>query len=226
MVAVRREEFAAQSKPLHLVIPEYCDPLGYRIAKRAVDLVGALIGLILALPMMIVAAIAIKLESPGGVFFHHTRLGKGGRPFEFYKFRSMCQEAVVLRAVLEGLNEMSGPVFKIRKDPRITGVGKIIRKMSIDELPQLWHVLTGQMSLVGPRPPVPEEVARYEPWMLERLSVKPGLTCLWQVSGRSDISFDQWMKLDIEYVRNRSLWLDLKILAKTIPAVLTGRGAY
>lgn len=226
MVAVRREEFAAQSKPLHLVIPESCDPLGYRIAKRAVDLVGALIGLILALPMMIVAAIAIKLESPGGVFFHHTRLGKGGRPFEFYKFRSMCQEAVVLRAVLEGLNEMSGPVFKIRKDPRITGVGKIIRKMSIDELPQLWHVLTGQMSLVGPRPPVPEEVARYEPWMLERLSVKPGLTCLWQVSGRSDISFDQWMKLDIEYVRNRSLWLDLKILAKTIPAVLTGRGAY
>ncbi|MBM3501688.1 MAG: sugar transferase, partial [Armatimonadetes bacterium] len=110
--------------------------------------------------------------------------------------------------------------------PRMTAVGRLIRKMSVDELPQLWHVLTGQMSIVGPRPPVPDEVERYAPWMMERLSVKPGLTCIWQVSGRSDIGFDEWMRLDVEYVRNRSFWLDLKILAQTIPAVLTGRGAY
>ncbi|MBM3472677.1 MAG: sugar transferase [Armatimonadetes bacterium] len=190
------------------------------------DLVGASVALLMALPLMIVTAIVIKLESTGAVFFHHTRLGQGGEPFEFFKFRSMCQEAVVLRAALEGMNEVSGPVFKIRKDPRITAVGRVLRKMSVDELPQLWHVLTGQMSLVGPRPPVPDEVARYEPWMLQRLSVKPGLTCIWQVSGRSDIGFDEWMRLDVEYVRNRSLWLDLKILLLTIPAVLTGRGAY
>jgi lipopolysaccharide/colanic/teichoic acid biosynthesis glycosyltransferase len=199
---------------------------GYLVAKRIIDIVGASIGLVVALPTMILTAIAVRLESEGGVFFHHTRLGQGGKPFQFYKFRSMCQEAVTLKAALQGMNEVTGPVFKIRRDPRMTRIGRLIRKMSIDELPQLWHVLTGEMSLVGPRPPVPEEVLRYAPWMLERLSVKPGLTCIWQVTGRSDIGFDDWMRLDVEYVRRRSLWLDIKILLQTIPAVLTGRGAY
>ena len=207
-------------------IPHVTTSRGYLFAKRLLDIVGASIALLMALPVMLLTAIAIKLESVGGAFFHHTRLGQGGRPFEFYKLRSMCQEAVVARAAIEGLNEVSGPVFKIRRDPRLTAVGRVIRQLSIDELPQLWHVLTGEMSLVGPRPPVPEEVLRYEPWMLERLSVKPGLTCIWQVSGRSDIDFERWMQLDVQYVRNRSLWLDLKILLQTIPAVLTGRGAY
>jgi lipopolysaccharide/colanic/teichoic acid biosynthesis glycosyltransferase len=226
MAAVRLDYLEAQPPEAVSAIPIAPASRGYLVAKRAIDIIGASLALLMALPLMILTAIVVKFESSGSVFFHHIRLGQGGVPFRFYKFRSMCQEAVVLRAVLEGMNEATGPVFKIREDPRVTAVGRIIRKMSVDELPQLWHVLTGRMSLVGPRPPVPDEVARYEPWMLQRLSVKPGLTCIWQVSGRSDIGFDEWMRLDVEYVRRRSLWLDLKILALTIPAVLTGRGAY
>jgi lipopolysaccharide/colanic/teichoic acid biosynthesis glycosyltransferase len=226
MAAVRLDY--VEARPLEAVPATPIAPAsrGYLVAKRIIDIIGASLALLMALPLMIVTAIVVKLESSGSVFFYQTRLSQGGVPFRFYKFRSMCAEAVVLRTALEGLNEVTGPVFKIRQDPRVTAVGRIIRKMSVDELPQLWHVLTGQMSLVGPRPPVPDEVARYEPWMLQRLSVKPGLTCIWQVSGRSDIGFDEWMRLDVEYVRRRSLWLDLKILAMTIPAVLTGRGAY
>ena len=196
------------------------------MCKRIIDVIGASLALLAASPIMLLAAIAIKLESSGSLLFSHVRLGQSGRPFRFYKFRSMCEEAVEPRAALDGLSEVSGPVFKIKQDPRITAVGKVIRKMSVNELPQLWHVLSGEMSLVGPRPLVPDEVARYEPWVLERLSVQPGLTCIWQVSGRSDVGFDRWMELDIEYVRTRSLWVDLKVLALTIPAVLTGRGAY
>jgi len=198
----------------------------YLIVKRIVDVVGALLALVLLSPLMLLAAIAIKLESPGPVFFLQDRVGAGGRRFLFYKFRSMCTEAVAVQGAIQGMNEVTGPVFKIRQDPRITPLGRIIRKLSIDELPQLWHVLTGEMSLVGPRPPIPDEVARYEPWMLERLSVTPGLTCIWQVSGRSDIPFEDWVRLDIHYIHHRSIWLDLKILAQTIPAVITGRGAY
>jgi lipopolysaccharide/colanic/teichoic acid biosynthesis glycosyltransferase len=198
----------------------------YLAAKRLIDVTGAFLALLLLLPLMALTALAIRLESQGGVFFWQERVGKGGRRFRFCKFRSMCTEAATMQAALEGMNEVSGPVFKIRQDPRVTATGRLIRKLSIDELPQLWHVLTGEMSLVGPRPPVPDEVVRYEPWMLERLSVKPGLTCIWQVSGRSDIPFREWMRLDVQYVRTRSLWLDLKILARTIPAVLTARGAY
>jgi lipopolysaccharide/colanic/teichoic acid biosynthesis glycosyltransferase len=209
-----------------LTISPATTPVAYRIAKRAIDLVGASLCLLMLLPLMLLTALLVKLESAGPVFFWQTRVGTGGRRFRFYKFRSMCTEAVELQAALEGMNEVSGPVFKIRQDPRITHLGRLLRKMSVDELPQLWHVATGQMSLVGPRPPIPEEVERYEPWMLERLAVKPGLTCIWQVSGRSDIPFDEWMRMDVEYVRRRSLGLDLRILAQTIPAVLTGRGAY
>ena len=209
-----------------LPIPVIPASRAYLVVKRLIDVVGAALALVLTSPLMLLAAIAIRLESSGSVFFSHTRLGVGGRPFRFCKFRSMCQEAASLQPALQGMNEVTGPVFKIREDPRVTTIGRIIRKMSIDELPQLWHVLAGHMSLVGPRPPVPEEVANYEPWMLARLSAKPGLTCIWQVSGRSDIAFEEWVKLDIEYVHQRSLWLDLKLLALTIPAVITGRGAY
>jgi exopolysaccharide biosynthesis polyprenyl glycosylphosphotransferase len=202
------------------------DSLGYLFAKRALDIVGSLAAILLASPFMLAAAIAIKLDSPGPVLFWQYRLGKDGRPFRFYKFRSMTARAPDIRDTLLEANEATGPVFKIRRDPRITRVGRVIRRYSIDELPQLFHVLTGAMSLVGPRPPIPAEVEQYEPWQTERLAVKPGLTCIWQVSGRSDIGFDDWVRLDIQYVRSRSLWLDLKLLLLTIPAVVTARGAY
>lgn len=202
------------------------EPVGYLVAKRIMDVVGAAAALLIAAPVMLPVALAIKLDSPGPVFFRQYRLGEDGRPFLFYKFRSMTAAAPDIRDSLIEQNEASGPVFKIRRDPRITRVGRVIRKFSIDELPQLFHVLTGRMSLVGPRPPIPAEVEHYEPWQTERLAVKPGLTCIWQVSGRSDIGFDDWVRLDIEYVRTRNLWLDIKLLLLTIPAVLTGRGAY
>ena len=198
----------------------------YMVTKRVIDVIGASVALLLlGLPMALVA-LAIKLESGGPVFYRQTRLGENGLPFRFLKFRSMVANAESIRADLEAVNEASGPVFKIRRDPRITPVGRWIRKTSLDETPQLFHVLMGQMSLVGPRPPLPEEVENYEPWQRERLAVRPGLTCIWQISGRSDIPFERWVELDIEYVRRRSLLLDLKILLLTIPAVLSGRGAY
>jgi lipopolysaccharide/colanic/teichoic acid biosynthesis glycosyltransferase len=199
---------------------------GYAIAKRALDVVGSVVALaIMALPMLI-TALLIRLESSGPAFYWHYRLGENGVPFRFYKFRSMVVNADQARDGLLTQNEADGPVFKIRRDPRITRVGRWIRKTSIDETPQLFHVLQGKMSLVGPRPPLPEEVANYEPWQHERLSVRPGLTCIWQVSGRSDIPFERWVELDIMYVRTRSLLLDLKILLLTPWAVLSGRGAY
>jgi len=188
--------------------------------------IGAGAGLLLSAPLMLVAAVAIKLDSPGPVLFSHMRLGRNGQPFQMLKFRSMYQDAAARQVSLVSDNDIAGPVFKIRSDPRVTAVGKFIRKYSLDELPQLWHVLVGDMSLVGPRPPIPDEVARYEPWQRERLAVKPGLTCIWQVSGRSDVPFDEWVRMDIEYVRRRNMWLDLKLLLQTIPAVITGRGAY
>lgn len=198
----------------------------YDFTKRTLDLLGATVGLLLASPVILCVAVAIKADSTGPVFFRQPRLGQDGRPFLMLKLRSMTQDAPEMRAAVASANEMVGPVFKIRSDPRVTRVGKFIRKASLDELPQLWHVLRGEMSLVGPRPPIPDEVARYEPWQRERLAVKPGLTCTWQVGGRSDIPFDQWVQMDIDYIRHRTTWLDLKILFATIPAVLTARGAY
>jgi lipopolysaccharide/colanic/teichoic acid biosynthesis glycosyltransferase len=175
---------------------------------------------------MLVAAIAIKLDSPGPVFHRAIRVGRDGRTFTFLKLRSMRVGAEELRGLLLHLNQAQGPAFKLQNDPRVTRVGRWLRKLSLDELPQLFHVLTGEMSLVGPRPPFPEEVERYEPWMLRRLSVTPGLTCLWQIRGRSDLGFDEWMRLDLEYVDRLSFLLDLKILALTLPAVISARGAY
>ncbi len=197
-----------------------------RIGKRLLDLAGSALGLVIALPVIAVAAVAIRLDSPGPVFHRAVRVGRGGRKFTFLKLRSMQVGAEELRGLLLHLNEAQGPAFKLHDDPRVTRVGRVLRKTSLDELPQLLHVFTGRMSLVGPRPPFPEEVERYEPWMLRRLSVRPGLTCLWQVRGRSDLSFDEWMRLDLEYVDRVSFGLDLEILLLTVPAVLSGRGAY
>jgi exopolysaccharide biosynthesis polyprenyl glycosylphosphotransferase len=193
--------------------------------KRGIDVVGA--GLFLAAFSWLygLIALAVKLSSRGPIFFRQTRVGLNGRRFTFYKFRSMVPDAEARRAELIHLNEMDGPVFKIKRDPRITRVGRFLRKFSLDELPQMWNVLRGDMSLVGPRPPIPSEVESYEGWQRRRFSVKPGLTCLWQVSGRNEIGFRRWMELDLEYIDTWSLALDLKILLKTVPVVMMGKGA-
>ncbi len=197
-----------------------------RYGKRALDLLAAAAAIILLFPVFLLTALAIKLDTPGPVFYRSTRVGRGGRTFTFYKLRSMIHGAEHHRHRIAHLNEVSGPVFKIARDPRITRVGRFLRRTSMDELPQFWNVLVGDMTLVGPRPPLPDEVEKYEPWQLRRLSVRPGITCLWQISGRSRLGFDEWMRLDMEYIERRSLGLDLKILAQTIPAVLSGQGAY
>ena len=197
-----------------------------RFGKRLLDCVGAAFALVLSAPVLLIAALAIKLESRGPMFYRSTRIGRGGRPFTFYKLRTMVNGAERNRHHLTHLNEADGPVFKINGDPRVTRVGRFLRTTSIDEIPQFFHVLSGEMSLVGPRPPLPDEVSQYEPWQLERLDVRPGLTCLWQISGRSRIGFQEWMRLDLEYIHHQSVMLDLKILVRTIPAVLSREGAY
>ncbi len=199
---------------------------GEIILKRVVDVVVSAAGLILAGPLMGLLAILSKIDSAGPVLFRQVRHGMNGRRFVLLKFRSMVHDAEHQREVLAGLNEMSGPVFKIANDPRITRMGKWLRRTSLDEAPQLWNVLRGDMSLVGPRPPLPSEVLKYERWQRRRLSMKPGLTCLWQISGRNNVNFEDWMKLDMEYIDNWSLGLDFKILARTVPAVLFSRGAH
>lgn len=187
----------------------------YNFTKRLMDILLSLFGLIIVSPIMLIVAILIKLESTGPVIFSQRRVGLNGREFNMLKFRSMVQNAEELKEKLKEQNEMSGPMFKMKEDPRVTKVGRVIRKTSIDELPQLINVLKGEMSLVGPRPSLPKEVAKFEPWMLERLNVKPGLTCYWQVSGRNNIDFEDWMKLDIKYVKDRNLGLDIKLIFKT-----------
>ncbi len=193
--------------------------------KRLLDIAISLLLLGLSLPAILIAAVAIKLTSPGSVLFKQQRVGLNGRSFTLYKFRTMIEDAHQRRSEVNHLNEMSGPVFKAKADPRVTMVGRFLRKSSLDELPQLWNVLKGDMSLVGPRPPIPEEVGLYQRWHRRRLSMKPGLTCLWQVSGRNNVDFDRWMQLDLQYIDNWSPSLDLKILLRTIPAVLLGKGA-
>lgn len=187
----------------------------YSIGKRALDIFASLVGLILLSPVLIVTYIAIRLESEGKAIFSQKRVGINGDEFKMYKFRSMVKDAEAVKEKLKSKNEMSGPMFKMKNDPRITKIGKFIRKTSIDELPQLFNILKGEMSLVGPRPSLPKEVISFEPWMKERLNVKPGLTCYWQVAGRNNIDFEDWMKLDIKYVEERSFLLDLKLIVKT-----------
>ena len=189
----------------------------YMFCKRAMDIIGSLAGLILLSPLLLIIAIAIKIEDPkGSIFFAQQRCGKDNKLFPMYKFRSMVSNAEELLEELMEHNEMDGPVFKIKDDPRITKVGKFIRKSSIDELPQLFNILMGDMSIVGPRPAIPHEVAEYNDYQRQRLLVKPGLTCIWQVSGRNSIGFDEWMEMDLEYITTRSLWMDIKLIFKTV----------
>ncbi len=197
-----------------------------RFLKRAIDIILSGIGIITLSPVFLLAAILIKLTSPGPVFFYQKRVSLNNRKFILYKFRSMHEGAEKKRIGMAGMNIMSGPVFKVKDDPRITPVGKFLRKFSIDELPQLFNVFAGHMSLVGPRALPAYEAAKLETWQRRRLSMRPGLTCIWQISGRNEIGFEEWMKLDLQYIDNWSLWLDFKIILKTIPVVLFGRGAY
>jgi lipopolysaccharide/colanic/teichoic acid biosynthesis glycosyltransferase len=194
--------------------------------KRGLDVVASGVLLAVLSPLFGAIAAGIKLTSRGPVMYRWQVVGEGGRPFTGYKFRTMVPNADALKAQLLASNEMSGPVFKMRRDPRITPIGRLLRKFSLDELPQLWSVLKGDMSLVGPRPPLQSEYALFTEQQKRKLAVKPGITCLWQISGRNDISdFDDWVRLDLQYIRDWSLWLDLKVLLLTVPAVLKGRGA-
>jgi len=198
----------------------------YRYAKRLLDIVATILLLLLAFPIFLVIAICVRVTSKGPVLYRATRIGLGGKPFEFLKFRSMYMDADCRLADLAGLNEKDGPIFKMKHDPRVTKIGRLLRKYSLDELPQLLHVLTGEMSLVGPRPQLPREVECYNDRCMIRLSVKPGITCYWQVMGRSTLSFEEWMELDRRYVTEMSFWTDLTILMRTPMAVIRGSGAY
>lgn len=190
--------------------------LVYSFFKRLFDVILSLMGIILLSPIFIIVIIAIKIDSKGKAFFVQERVGLKGNIFRMYKFRSMVVDAEELKKNLMTQNEMGGPMFKMKEDPRVTRVGRFIRKTSIDELPQLFNVLKGDMSLVGPRPSLPSEVKEFETWMMERLAVKPGITCYWQVSGRNNIDFIDWMKLDIKYVREKNIWIDVKLIFKTV----------
>lgn len=197
----------------------------YEICKRVMDILGAGCGLVLLSPVIIIVAILVKFSSKGPIFFSQKRVGKNGKEFNMYKFRSMVVNAEELKEKLAAQNEMSGPMFKMKDDPRVTKIGKFIRKTSLDELPQLWNVIKGDMSLVGPRPSLPKEVAQFEEWMYKRLAVKPGLTCYWQVSGRNNIDFEDWMKLDCRYVDERNLWIDIKLIFKTVGVLFGDKNA-
>lgn len=200
---------------------------GYERFKRTVDFLVSLGALLVLSPLFLVIAIAVKLTDGGPILFWQRRVGQFGREFDFPKFRSMVVNAEALKtSLLEKNDHSDGVTFKMKRDPRITAVGRLLRRTSFDELPQLWCVLTGKMALVGPRPPVPREVALYSVADRRRLDVKPGLTCIWQVSGRSELCFKQQVELDIEYIESRSVGQDIKLLAKTVPAVISGRGAY
>ena len=216
------QEFLDESDEL----PQVRDSFGYRFLKRGFDILASLGGLTLLLPLFPFIVLLIKLETSGPIFFQQERVGFEGRLFGCYKFRSMAVDAEAQKSKLAHLNEATGAAFKIKNDPRITGVGSFLRRSSLDEFPQLFNILKGDLSVIGPRPQIPSEVADYTAEQAQRLLVRPGLTCLWQVSGRSHLDFSEWMELDREYVQKRSLFFDLKILARTLPAVIDRRGAY
>lgn len=194
---------------------EYKKSKVYIVVKRLIDILASLLGILCLSPLMIIVAVLIKIDSKGLIIFSQERVGKNGQIFKMYKFRSMVANAEEMLDRLKDKNEMSGPMFKIKEDPRITKIGKIIRKTSIDELPQLFNVLKGDMSLVGPRPNLPNEVAEFSSYHRKKLLVKPGLTCYWQVMGRNEIGFEEWMELDIKYLKERNLWIDIKLIIKT-----------
>ncbi len=216
------QEFLAESTE----VPQVRDSFGYLLIKRIFDVVASLGGLLLLLPLFPFIVLLIKLETSGPVFFKQERVGFEGRLFGCYKFRSMAMDAEAQKEKLVHLNEATGAAFKIKDDPRITGVGRFLRRSSLDEFPQLFNILKGDMSVIGPRPQIPSEVGDYTAEQAQRLLVRPGLTCLWQVSGRSHLDFSEWMELDRQYVQKRSLFFDLSILARTLPAVIERKGAY
>jgi lipopolysaccharide/colanic/teichoic acid biosynthesis glycosyltransferase len=225
-LAFRRIDQFDAAADVSVVLPRRPWYSYHSILKRLLDILVAGLVLLATLPIWLLIVLAIRLDSPGPAIFTQVRVGLRGRSFRFYKFRSMTNGADHLKPGLRHLSEVDGPVFKLRVDPRVTRVGRLLRRTSLDELPQLLNVLKGEMSLVGPRPPVPEEVAQYRPSDTVRLAVKPGLTCWWQVRGRSRLDFETWMAYDREYVYGLSFRTDLKILARTVWAVLSCRGAY
>ena len=207
------------------IVREYDKNAGYFIIKKIIDIIGALCGIILMSPVMIIVGIWIKLDSKGPIFFAQNRVGQDGKEFKMYKFRSMCTEAECLLDKLKDKNEMSGPMFKIKEDPRVTKIGRFIRKTSIDELPQLFNILKGEMSLVGPRPSLPKEVEQFTNFQKQRLIAKPGLTCYWQVRGRSDVSFEEWMEMDVQYIEERNTLVDIGLILKTVGVLFGDKGA-
>jgi exopolysaccharide biosynthesis polyprenyl glycosylphosphotransferase len=216
----------AEAQPLAVLPTCAATPVPYARAKRACDIALSLLLLLVAFPFMLVVALLVKLTSKGPVFYVSDRVGLAGKTIRFTKFRTMIVDADRLIAVLKSKNEKDGPIFKMKDDPRITPIGRFLRKFSLDELPQLWSVLTGDMSMVGPRPPLPREVARYDTRAMRRLSVTPGITCYWQVMGRSNLTFEEWLALDLKYIDEMSFWTDVKILLRTPVAVFGGKGAY
>jgi lipopolysaccharide/colanic/teichoic acid biosynthesis glycosyltransferase len=201
-------------------------PVRYRVWKRGFDLAFSLVMLTILLPLFLVLALLVKLTSKGPVFYASIRIGRCGKPFRFLKFRTMYQDADKRLDDLMAKNEKDGPIFKMKMDPRTTPLGRFMRKYSLDEIPQLLHVVRGEMSMVGPRPPVPREVEQYDEFARERLTIKPGMTCYWQIQGRSNLSFEEWMELDHKYMQEMSFWTDVKILVQTPLAVIKGEGAY
>jgi lipopolysaccharide/colanic/teichoic acid biosynthesis glycosyltransferase len=221
------QEQAAAPPETGFVIPLGYDPSSRKVrAKRVFDATASTLALVALLPVFLIIALVIKLTSRGPIFFAQERVGSGGRLFKLYKFRTMVVNAEALKATLHAQNEADGPVFKMVRDPRVTRTGRLLRKYSLDELPQLYSIIRGNMSIVGPRPPLPSEVQQYKPHQLRRLSVPQGLTCIWQISGRSNVSFEDWVSMDLRYIDTWSLRLDLKIILKTFKVVAQGQGAY
>lgn len=198
----------------------------FKIIKRCFDVLGALLGLIIFAPLFLIIALAIRMEDGGYAFYRQDRNGLNGKVFHMYKFRSMCMDAEQMHQSLLEKNELDGPAFKLKNDPRVTKVGRFIRRTSLDELPQLVNILKGEMSFVGPRPLPTYETAQCNDYQKQRLLVKPGLTCYWQCSGRNNVSFDEWIELDLKYIKEASLWIDFKIMCKTVVSVISGDGAY
>lgn len=224
-------ELAVYSLPLNTEIRRLIDSGSIatsvqRFLKRIVDICGAGLALLLFSPVFLTISALIRIDSKGPIFFSQMRVGKNGRLFRFHKFRSMVPNADALKSSLMHQNEADGPAFKMKDDPRVTRIGRFLRKSSLDELPQLWNVIRGDMSLVGPRPALPSEVKLWEAWQYQRLAVDQGCTCIWQVSGRSDTNFQQWMRMDLEYVQSWSIGLDIVLIFRTILVMLTGKGAY
>ena len=226
MEAVQRLECSKEQGKERLVVQEeYVQKIGYRVTKRVFDVLLSGAALIILSPVCLITAIAIYMEDKGSVIFVQDRNGLNGEVFRMYKFRSMCMNAPEMHKELLEMNELDGPAFKLKKDPRVTKVGQLIRKTSIDELPQLINILKGEMSIVGPRPLPTYETEQCTEYQKQRLLVKPGLTCYWQCSGRNDIPFDEWMELDLKYIEEASFLVDLKIILKTVDAVVKGKGA-